>query len=228
MVRTRTGRTDDQAPEPSARAAGGRDQGRGRPRGAARAPARAASEEPQAAPVGGLAPDFPIATPALQETLAQFMSMFSTLAQARLFSIAPATSQAEGGARTPATRTPEQRVQVDQALEYIPFPPVAPNRHETRVAASKAEQLRLERYKKYHPPTFSGPTSDDALGFLEECNRILGTMGIVETSGVSFIAFQLRGAAYQWWHAYELSSSDEAASLTWTQFSEMFLCEYVP
>ncbi|XP_070054134.1 uncharacterized protein [Nicotiana tomentosiformis] len=53
-------------------------------------------------------------------------------------------------------------------------------------------------------------------------------MGIVETSGVSFSAFHLRGAAYQWWRAYELSSPDEAASLTWTQFSEMFLHEYIP
>ncbi|XP_070047181.1 uncharacterized protein [Nicotiana tomentosiformis] len=53
-------------------------------------------------------------------------------------------------------------------------------------------------------------------------------MCIVETSGVSFTSFQLRGAAYQWWCAYELSSLDEAASLTWTQFSDMFLHEYVP
>ncbi|XP_070045839.1 uncharacterized protein [Nicotiana tomentosiformis] len=53
-------------------------------------------------------------------------------------------------------------------------------------------------------------------------------MGILEMSGVSFTAFQLRGAAYQWWRTYERSSPDEAASLTWTQFSEMFLREYVP
>ncbi|XP_070049563.1 uncharacterized protein [Nicotiana tomentosiformis] len=96
------------------------------------------------------------------------------------------------------------------------------------VATSEAEQLRLERYRKYHPPTFTGVASDYALGFLEECHRILRTMDVEETSGVSFTAFQLRGVAYQWWLAYGLSSPDEAASLTWTQFSEMFLREYVP
>ncbi|XP_070044827.1 uncharacterized protein [Nicotiana tomentosiformis] len=53
-------------------------------------------------------------------------------------------------------------------------------------------------------------------------------MGVAEMSGVSFTTFQLRGAAYQWWRAYELSSPEEAASLTWTQFSYMFLREYVP
>ena len=69
------------------------------------------------------------------------------------------------------------------------MPPVALIQHETRVAASEAEQLRLERYKKYHPPTFNRLASDDALGFLEDCHRILHTMGIVEMSGVSFTAF---------------------------------------
>ncbi|XP_070040155.1 uncharacterized protein [Nicotiana tomentosiformis] len=47
-------------------------------------------------------------------------------------------------------------------------------------------------------------------------------------SGISFTTFQLRGATYQWWHAYELSNLDEAVSLTWTQFSDMYLREYVP
>ncbi|XP_070022854.1 uncharacterized protein [Nicotiana sylvestris] len=42
-----------------------------------------------------------------------------------------------------------------------------------------------------------------------------------------FIVFQLRRASYQWWSAYELDNPTEAASLTWTQFSDMFLREYV-
>ncbi|XP_070032713.1 uncharacterized protein [Nicotiana tomentosiformis] len=53
-------------------------------------------------------------------------------------------------------------------------------------------------------------------------------MGVTETSGVSFTTFQLRGATYQWWRAYELDSPSEEASLTWTQFSDIFLREYVP
>lgn len=54
-----------------------------------------------------------------------------------------------------------------------------------------------------------------------------GITGISESRGVSFTTFQLRGAAYEWRHTYELDSPDEAASLTWTQFSDMFLREYV-
>ncbi|XP_070025360.1 uncharacterized protein [Nicotiana sylvestris] len=53
-------------------------------------------------------------------------------------------------------------------------------------------------------------------------------MGISESSGVSFTTFQLRGAAYEWWRTYELDSPDEAVSPTWTQFSDMFLREFIP
>ncbi|XP_070057674.1 uncharacterized protein [Nicotiana tomentosiformis] len=97
-----------------------------------------------------------------------------------------------------------------------------------RAIASEEEQFGLARFKKYHPPTFSGLSLEDSHGFLEECNRILCTMGIVEMSGVAFTTFQLKEAAYRWWRAYELGSLVEAASLSWTRFSEMFLREFVP
>ncbi|XP_070032193.1 uncharacterized protein [Nicotiana tomentosiformis] len=89
---------------------------------------------------------------------------------------------------------------------------VAPVQPEVSVAVSEAKHLRLERYKKYHHPTFSGLASEDSQGFLEECHRIR-TMGVAETSGISFTTFQLRGAAYQWWRAYELDSHDDFTHL---------------
>ncbi|XP_070035020.1 uncharacterized protein [Nicotiana tomentosiformis] len=52
-------------------------------------------------------------------------------------------------------------------------------------------------------------------------------MGIVETSGVAFTTFQLSREAYQC-RVYEEGSPTDATSLSWTQFSEMFLREFVP
>nr|XP_033508012.1 uncharacterized protein LOC117273039 [Nicotiana tomentosiformis] len=63
---------------------------------------------------------------ALQETLAQFLGIFSTLAQTRLIPLAPATSQDGGGAQTPVVGTLEQWVQVDQVPEVVSMQPVAP------------------------------------------------------------------------------------------------------
>ncbi|XP_070039320.1 uncharacterized protein [Nicotiana tomentosiformis] len=53
-------------------------------------------------------------------------------------------------------------------------------------------------------------------------------MGIVEMSGVAFTTFQMSGEAYLWWRVYEEGSQADVASLTWTQFSEIFLREFVP
>ncbi|XP_070032952.1 uncharacterized protein [Nicotiana tomentosiformis] len=102
---------------------------------------------------------------------------------------------------------------------------VVPVRPVVRAATSEEEQLRFERYKKYHPHTFCGLVTNDTQGFLEDCHRILRTMGIVERSRVTFVTFHLRGAAYQLWRTYELV---ESSSLTWVQVSEKFLRDFVP
>ncbi|XP_070005536.1 uncharacterized protein [Nicotiana sylvestris] len=99
-----------------------------------------------------------------------------------LLPLAAATSQAGGGAQTPAAHTPEQRVHVEQVLEIIPVQPTVRDQPEDRAAASEDEQLRLERFKKYKPPVFSGLASDDALGFLDECYHNFCTMGISGSS----------------------------------------------
>ncbi|XP_070024843.1 uncharacterized protein [Nicotiana sylvestris] len=231
MVRTRTTR-DDQAPAPPLAAARGRGRGRGRgrARGVARAPARAVAEAPPVDPARTQAPDTPTTTttPVVQEALAQFMSMYTMLSQAGLLPLPAATSQAGGRAQTRAARTPEQRVHMGQIPDIIHVQPAVPVQPEDGAPTSEDEQRRLERFKKYDPPVFSGLAIDDALGFLEDCHYIFRTMGITASSGVSFAAFQLRGAAYDWWRTFELDSLDEAASLTWTQFSDMFQREFVP
>ncbi|XP_070011414.1 uncharacterized protein [Nicotiana sylvestris] len=112
--------------------------------------------------------------------------------------------------------------------KIILVPRAVLNQPEDRVTASKDEHRRLERFKKYEPHVFSGLASDDALGFLEKFHCIICAMGISGSRGVSFTAFQLQGVAYEWWRTYKLDSPDEAASLTWTQFSDMFLREFVP
>ena len=57
------------------------------------------------------------------------------------------------------------------------------------------EQRRLERFERLRPLPFSGTDSEDAQGFLDRCQRILQTAGILETNGVSFTTFQFFGSA---------------------------------
>ncbi|XP_070053324.1 uncharacterized protein [Nicotiana tomentosiformis] len=194
MVRTRAVVTDDAAP--IAGVARGRGRGRRGARVAATAPTRAVVEEQPVALVGG---------------------------QAGLIPVAADTSQTGGGTQTSSVCTLEQRVHVGQVPGVMATQPMVPVQPAVRATASEEEQLRLERFKKYDPPTFSCLASESAHGFLEECHRILRTMGIVETSGVVFTTFQLIGAAYQWWRAYELEFEQlRQGSMTMSEYTVRF------
>ncbi|XP_070053492.1 uncharacterized protein [Nicotiana tomentosiformis] len=89
------------------------------------------------------------------------------------------------------------------------------------------KQRRLERFGRLQHPSFSGAESVDAQGFLDKCQRMLQTAGILETSGVSFTTFQFSGNAFRWWEAYERRSSVGAVPLTWQEFSVLFLEKFV-
>jgi len=65
-----------------------------------------------------------------------------------------------------------------------------------RESTYEEEHLRLARFEKYYPPTFSWLALENVHGFLEECYHILCIMGIVEASEIAFSRFQLKGEAY--------------------------------
>ncbi|XP_070057305.1 uncharacterized protein [Nicotiana tomentosiformis] len=90
------------------------------------------------------------------------------------------------------------------------------------------EHRRLERFGILQPPSFSGTEGEDAQGYLDKCQRILRTTGILETSGVSFTTFHFSGDAFSWWEAYERHRPVGAAPLTWQEFSVLFLDKLVP
>ncbi|XP_070042810.1 uncharacterized protein [Nicotiana tomentosiformis] len=52
-------------------------------------------------------------------------------------------------------------------------------------------------------------------------------MGVVELSGVDLTTFQLTGMTYRWWQTYDASRSAGATPLTWSQFSDLFLREFI-
>ncbi|XP_070028945.1 uncharacterized protein [Nicotiana sylvestris] len=90
------------------------------------------------------------------------------------------------------------------------------------------DQRRLERFGRLQPPSFSGAEGEDAQSFLDKCQRMLRTVGILESSGVAFTTFQFTGASFTWWKAYERSWLVGAVPLTWQEFSTLFLEKYVP
>lgn len=60
----------------------------------------------------------------LQDTLAQILSVYTSLAQASMIPVAPATSQARRGSHTHAAHIPEQLARGYQTPGVLPVQPV--------------------------------------------------------------------------------------------------------
>lgn len=52
-------------------------------------------------------------------------------------------------------------------------------------------------------------------------------IGLVELNGSYLTTFQLNGPAYRWWKIYEASRTAGILTLTWSQFSDIFLKEFI-
>ncbi|XP_070045311.1 uncharacterized protein [Nicotiana tomentosiformis] len=53
-------------------------------------------------------------------------------------------------------------------------------------------------------------------------------LGIVKTNGVNFAVFQMTGSVKRWWGDYVLTRPAGSPSLTWDQFSQLFLEKFIP
>lgn len=144
------------------------------------------------------APPVPIVIPGLHVALAQILTAYTSLAQAVSVPATTSTSQAGGGAQTPAAHTPEQVVQGFQTPGAPPAQPIAVAQDYMVPVIPDDDQRRLERFGRLQPPSFSGAEGEDAQGCLDRCQRILCTAGILETNGVSFTTFQFYGVAFSW------------------------------
>ncbi|XP_070031644.1 uncharacterized protein [Nicotiana tomentosiformis] len=224
---------EGQPPVPPARDA----RGRGRGRGTARIVVGTVPTDPPVVPdqdqvpvvdAPAQAPPVPIMIPGLHEAFAQILTACTGLAQAVSISMAATTSQATGGTQTLVTRTPEQVIQGLQTLELPPAQLVIVAQDYVVPAMPEDDQRRLERFGRLQPPYFSGTYIEDAQDFLDRCQRILRTAGILETCGVLFTTFQFSGAALRRWETYNRCRPVGATPLTWQQFSVVFLEKFVP
>ncbi|XP_070002564.1 uncharacterized protein [Nicotiana sylvestris] len=147
-----------------------------------------------------------------------------------LLPVAPATSQAGGGAQTLTTRTPEQVAPQFQVLVVQPAVAVQPGvvAQTGDGATMSVDALwRLDRFTKLFTSTFSGASTMDSQDYLDSCHEVLRNMGIVETNGVDFATFRLSGSAKSWWRDYCLARPASSPSLTWEQFKALFLEKFL-
>ena len=202
-------------------------RGRGRPRGRARATAPAQDREqtsepviePPAAPAPqqpmgpgpAQPPPEPVAAPDIQAMLVQILAAIGGMQQAP----APAVPVPQGQP-TPAV----------PVVQQLAAPVVQPD--DLEGVMPLREQKMLGVFLRLSPPRFSGAVGEDAHEFLVTCRERLQTLGLVESRGADFTAYQLDGPARQWWRTYLETRPAGSPPVTWTEFSEAFLARFIP
>ncbi|KAK2427082.1 hypothetical protein QL285_025684 [Trifolium repens] len=102
-------------------------------------------------------------------------------------------------------------------------------RAEREARRGNEDELRLERFLKNNPTTFSGGFNPDgAQNWLEDMERIFQAMGCTEQQKVVLGAYMLRKDAEYWWKNTSQRLRVGGVALTWTMFKREFLTRYFP
>ncbi|XP_069152883.1 uncharacterized protein [Solanum lycopersicum] len=139
-----------------------------------------------------------IATPVLQDTLARMLGILEGMAQA--------------GALPPAAA-------VAPRLNSMKFPDIAS--HLANIPSMTIDkQKMLGRFRLMNHLTYTGDLTEDAYEFIFSCHERLHNLGLVESHGVDYTAFQMTGSAKKWWRDYISSRPTGSPPLSWTQFNK--------
>ncbi|XP_038983677.1 uncharacterized protein LOC120111190 [Phoenix dactylifera] len=97
-------------------------------------------------------------------------------------------------------------------------------------ATSRQEHhVSLAEFKKFAPSAFKG-TSDplEAETWLNEMEKVFNALRCPDEDRVTFATFMLLGEADIWWNVERGKMGQNATSLTWEGFKELFRDKYIP
>ncbi|MUG03823.1 hypothetical protein ECC01_23010, partial [Bacillus tequilensis] len=171
----------------------------------------------------------------LQDTLARMLGILEGMAQAGALLVTSDGSQTRVAGQTPDpivapdSQTPRTQpaAAVAPRLDSIEFPDMT-SHLVNRPSMSIDEQKMFGRFRLINPPTYTGDLAEDAYEFIVSCHERLHNLGLVESHGVDYTAFQMTGSAKQWWRDYISSRPAGSHPLSWTEFTQVFLSKYVP
>ena len=91
------------------------------------------------------------------------------------------------------------------------------------VAGSQGGPSNLQRFRAYHPPTFTrGGDPMVADHWFMQIEKVLEAMEITSyTTRIRLATFRLEGEAQVWWNWAKTSRDLEA--MTWVEFQELFM-----
>ena len=96
------------------------------------------------------------------------------------------------------------------------------------IAGSQGGPSNLQRFRAYHPPTFTGGGDPMVVDhWFMQIENVLEALEITsDMTRIRLAAFQLEGEAQVWWRWTRTSKDLEV--MTWAEFQELFMGKYFP
>ncbi|XP_015081327.1 uncharacterized protein LOC107024922 [Solanum pennellii] len=143
-----------------------------------------------------------LSPPVLQDTLARMLGILEGMSQAGALPVTSDGSQTRFGGQTPDpivapdSQTPRTQpaAAVAPRLDSMEFPDMT-SHLVNRPSMTIDEQKMFGRFRLMNPPTYTGDLAEDAYEFIVSCHARLHNLGLVESHGVYYTAFQMTGSA---------------------------------
>ncbi|XP_075108936.1 uncharacterized protein LOC107823107 [Nicotiana tabacum] len=101
--------------------------------------------------------------------------------------------------------------------------------HQTFGIADRSVSARVRDFINLDPPVFTGDDHNaDPQDFLDLMQRTLQIIHATDVESVEFTSYRLRDVAVTWYETWKQTRGPNVPPVTWKEFSEAFLQQYLP
>ncbi|XP_070050508.1 uncharacterized protein [Nicotiana tomentosiformis] len=95
--------------------------------------------------------------------------------------------------------------------------------------AHRAISARVRDFINLDPPVFTGADpNEDPQVFIDRMQRTLRVMKATTTETAELASYRVQEIPVNWYESWELSRGEDALLAVWNEFTEVFLCQYLP
>ncbi|XP_075096639.1 uncharacterized protein LOC107794937 isoform X2 [Nicotiana tabacum] len=129
----------------------------------------------------------------------------------------------------PLPVVPDQDLDMRSAVQLLTRIVASQAQHQTFGIADRSVSARVRDFINLDPPVFTGVDHNaDPQDFLDLMQRTLQIIHATDVESVEFTSYRLRDVAVTWYETWKQTRGPNVPPVTWKEFSEAFLQQYLP
>ncbi|XP_075092246.1 uncharacterized protein LOC142172513 [Nicotiana tabacum] len=129
----------------------------------------------------------------------------------------------------PLPVVPDQDLDMRSAVQLLTRIVASQAQHQTFGIADRSVSARVRDFINLDPPVFTGVDHNaDPQDFLDLMQWTLQIIHATDVESVEFTSYRLRDVAVTWYETWKQTRGPNVPPVTWKEFSEAFLQQYLP